>query len=141
LARISSSLSSTHRLRTASYGSTRHFVPIVFCIACGGYSSSRGSLLNRACRGTAYTTQAVRLRTGLHPRDRAPLINVQTWKPALPGHLQPLIAAPSPSEVAPAHPPAPAAPEDEPPDVFDWEDPYDADQEASIAIHGIVSFD
>jgi hypothetical protein len=43
--------------------------------------------------------------------------------------------------VAPAHPPAPAAFEDAHPDVLDWEDPYDADQEASIAIHGIASFD
>jgi hypothetical protein len=116
-------------------------VPIVYCIACGGYSSSRGSLLSKACRGTAYTTQAVRLRAGKHPRDRAPLINVQTWKPAPPGIPPPLIAASSPSEVATAHPPAPAAPEDEHPDVFDWEDPYDADQEASIAIHGMAGFD
>jgi hypothetical protein len=43
--------------------------------------------------------------------------------------------------VAPAHPPAPAAFEDDLPDVLDWEDPYDADQEASIALHGIASFD
>jgi hypothetical protein len=43
--------------------------------------------------------------------------------------------------VAPAHPPAPAAFEDTHPDVLDWEDPYDADHEASIALHGIASFD
>jgi hypothetical protein len=43
--------------------------------------------------------------------------------------------------VAPAHPLAPAALEDIQPDALEWEDPYDADQEASIAFHGIASFD
>jgi hypothetical protein len=31
--------------------------------------------------------------------------------------------------------------EDTHPDALDWEDPYDADQEASIALHGIACFD
>jgi hypothetical protein len=141
LARLSSGLHNTHRLRTASYGGTRSLVPIMYCTVCGGYSSSRGSLLTKACRGIAHTTQAVRLRNGVHPRDRAPLINVQAWKPAPLAPAQPFVAAPSPLAVAPAHPPAPAAFEGTHPDALDWEDPYDADQEASIALHGIASFD
>jgi hypothetical protein len=59
---------------------------------------------------------------------------------APPGLHQPQQEALPSTEVATAHPPAPAA-FDEPPDVFEWEDPYDADQEASIAIHGMAGFD
>jgi hypothetical protein len=43
--------------------------------------------------------------------------------------------------VAIAHPLAPAAFPDEPPDIVEWEDPYDADHEAAIAIHGMAGFD
>jgi Reverse transcriptase (RNA-dependent DNA polymerase) len=140
LRRLSANLHSTHRLRTAACGDSRSTVPIVFCTTCGGYSSSRGSLLTKACRGTAATTQAVRLRAGVHPRDRAPLLNIQAWKPALSQPQHPVEGPPN-VDLVPHHPPAPVAAYADPPVAVDWEDPYDADHEASIAIHGMAGLD
>jgi hypothetical protein len=64
------------------------------------------SLVGNECRGRATTTQAVRLRAGKHPRDRASLINVQAWAPSRQGLRQLSQAAPLPTDVATDHFPA-----------------------------------
>jgi hypothetical protein len=52
--------------------------------------------------------------------------------------------APSPSEapgppiVEPVHDPAALAAWEEPPDPVHWDDPYEADHEIAVALHGLA---